>query len=357
MSQKLIPQRSADKTERILLSGHFYRKSRFFAVFLICTALLVAGFASTGVWMSRGGGEDLKGLGSFTQGEETTNAPPQKKPEDETTSKAQQTEKPSPTPIPEGAIPVIDADLSCESLGEGYFHNATAYRPDVQVLLQKEVSSVLTDTPLVLILHTHASESYLREEQNFLAGDLGEASYSQDPTKNMLAVGKALCETLNQKGITAIHCTVMHDAPTLSGSYARALESIRFYLTHYPSIRYVIDLHRDSILNADGEYIRTEASLEGERLAQVMPVVGSDGGGEANDRWEGNLALALQLRAALNESVPSLCRPVDLRMETYNQELAPFSLLLEIGSGGNSLEEALRAIRIVGECLAELITP
>ncbi len=354
MSQKLIPQTSADKSERILLSGHFYRRSRFFAVFLICVALLVAGFAITGVWMNRGMDEDFKDLGSFTgDGEEdSTSALP---PDETEPPKKEESPVAPDEELPSGAIPVIDADLSCPTLGEGYFHNATAYRPDLPTLLRMDITSPLGEQPLVLILHTHTSESYLREGQSYLTGDLGEVTYSEDSERNMLAVGQVLCETLNQKGITAIHCTVMHDHPTLSGSYERALESIRFYLTHYPSIRYVIDLHRDSVLSADGEYIRALAKDDGEAVAQVMPVVGSDGGGEKNERWEGNLALALQLRKALNASVPSMCRPIDLRNETYNQEIAPYSLLLEIGTGGNSIEEAKRAARLVGETLASLI--
>ena len=86
-----------------------------------------------------------------------------------------------------------------------------------------------------------------------------------------------------------------------------------------------------------------------------MSVVGSDGGGEACEGWEGNLALALQLRSMLNSNGKSICRPVTFRNATYNQELAPYSLLLEIGTGANSAEEAKRAAELVGESLAKLI--
>ena len=356
MPKQLIPQTSADKTERILLSGHFYRRSRFFAVFIICIALLVAGFAVTGVWMSRGGDEDRGGLGSpFGTDENRETQPPDPLEGTESPDPSEEAPVPPAEQLPSGVIPIVTRDLSCVALGDSYFHNETSLRPNLFQFLQTDVSSSTTQSPLVLILHTHTSESYLRGGERYLTGDLGDATYSKDASQNMLAVGSALCETLNQKGITAIHCTVMHDDPTLAGSYARALESIRFYLTHYPSIRYVIDLHRDSVLSADGEYIRAAVDRNGESVAQIMPVVGSCGGGESNERWEGNFALALQLRNALNASVPTVCRPVTLRNETYNQELAPYSLLLEIGTGACSVEEAIRAARLVGETLADLI--
>ena len=50
-----------------------------------------------------------------------------------------------------------------------------------------------------------------------------------------------------------------------------------------------------------------------------------------------------------------LCRPVSLRNSSYNQELAKYALILEIGTAANSVEEAKRAAVLVGETLADLI--
>ena len=86
-----------------------------------------------------------------------------------------------------------------------------------------------------------------------------------------------------------------------------------------------------------------------------MAVVGSDGNGTQHPRWQDNLALALQLRERLNQSLVGACRPVSLRNASFHQELAPYSLLLEIGTVANSPEAALAAARRVGECLAEMI--
>ena len=90
-------------------------------------------------------------------------------------------------------------------------------------------------------------------------------------------------------------------------------------------------------------------------MAQVMAVVGSDGNGTEHPNWERNLALAECLRAALNKEVSGLCRPSILRNASYNQELAPYSLLLEIGTGANSVEEAKRSASLVGKVLSDLL--
>lgn len=337
MARELIHMNGVDKTERIRLFGHFYRKSRFFAAFLICAAMLVGSFGAVGVWQSRGAWNHEKSAASTAQGE--TDAPPPV--------------EPTPPHVPAGAVPICDADLSAAHLGNGYINHETAHLPDTETLLSQDLSSAVSSEPLVLILHTHTRESYSAAGQGYLEGEIGDLTYSDDPAKGVLAVGETLARTLKEKGVTAIHCTVTHDEPTLAGSYARAFESIRFFLEMYPSIRYVIDLHRDSVLSADGEYLRAVCETEDGRCAQVMAVVGS---GEMSDaRMQGNLALAQQLRVRLNGEFPTLCRPTVLRDATYNQELAPYSLLLEIGTGGNSVEEACRSAALVGEALAAII--
>ena len=90
-------------------------------------------------------------------------------------------------------------------------------------------------------------------------------------------------------------------------------------------------------------------------LEQILPVVGSNAGGWEHDGWEGNLALALQLRQELNQNDIALCRPVMLRNHTYNQELAPYAILLEIGTGANSIDEAIAAATLAGEAFAKVI--
>jgi stage II sporulation protein P len=360
MEQHPIKGALPSKEEPVSLDGTYRTKYRGFAVILICCALLLAAFAVSAVWM-RSGEDRFSGLGSFwerdtddttvdtTQDEEL--APPNDSPPD-----------PDSVPLPEASIPadatpVISMDLSYLSLGSHYIHNETPYAPNPETLLNRDFShSEKTEKPLVLILHTHTGESYLPTGTAYITAPLGDLTYTDESTQNMLAVGEVLCRTLNENGITAIHCTVIHDSPTFSGSYSRAAESIQKYLEIYPSIEYVIDLHRDAVVTSKGEIVRSVAETAAGDVAQIMAVVGTDANGTRHERWEDNLALALKLRQQLNLGGANVCRPVSLRNASFNQELAKHSLLLEIGTAANSLDEAKRAAVLLGKTLAEMLS-
>ena len=333
------------KEVQIPLSPKPFRKSRHFGAFLICCALFVAGFALTALWRDVEGNFFPKENETLPK-EENTLPPIVNVPENPI---------PEEAPIPKGATAIVTYDLSYLEKGIAYLNNQTDYIPDVIELLKADVTTKHTQEPLVLVLHTHTSEGYLSKTERYLEGDLGEVTYTEDESRNMLAIGKAFVSALDKNGIAAIHCTVMHDDSGLSGSYERAAESIRFFREHYPSIRYVVDLHRDAILTADGEYVRATGEVAGEDVAQILPVVGSNAGGWQHDTWEGNLALALQLREELNQGERNLCRPVMLKKATYNQEMAPYAILLEIGTGANSIDEAIAAATLAGEAFAKVI--
>ena len=348
-------------SEGISLRGYFRAKRSFFALFLICCALLVAAFAISYIWADGGSawlGGDLPPTASEGESETSGNVASEASTESATeTADTEGIATDAPTqsePNGEG-IPIRTVELS-KGVSVTYINNESIHSPDAERLLAADVSSAYTDAPLVLVLHTHTSEGYVPEGSEWIEGVEVEATYTSDASQSVLAAGRVLCDTLRSAGIGAIHCTTVHDADGQRGAYAASAESVRFFLSLYPSIRYVIDLHRDVILDTDGAYLRTVSdSAQGEACAQVKAVVGSDGSGTPCPNWEGNLSLALQLRRVLNKSGESICRPVTLRNSSYNQELGHYSLLLEIGTGANSVAEAERTARLVGEALASLI--
>lgn len=264
--------------------------------------------------------------------------------------------------VPDGENAVIPMDLSLTSYGNSYIYNSTGYSPNAKALLAAKLSfsddvmyiSSKTE-PLVLILHTHATESYLPDGAISYKDTGGEIARSEDINQNVVSVGNVMAQVLNENGIPTLHCTILHDKLQYKDSYARAEETIKQYLERYPSIKLVIDLHRDAVIKSTGEIVRPVTSVNSQPTAQVMCVVGSDWSGSKCDNWENNLALALQLREKLNSKYTSLCRPAYLRSSTYNQELAPYSLLLEVGACGNSLEEAKRAAALVATELSDII--
>ena len=264
--------------------------------------------------------------------------------------------------VPDGESAVIPMDLSLTSYGNSYIYNSTGYSPNAKALLAAKLSFSddliylsSADEPLVLILHTHATESYLPDGAISYRDTGGEMARSEDVSESVVAVGEVMAKVLNENGIPTLHCTLLHDKLQYKDSYARAEETIKQYLARYPSIKLVIDLHRDAVIKSTGEIVRPVTSVNSEPTAQVMCVVGSDWSGNRCDNWENNLALALQLRERLNSKYTALCRPTYLRSSTYNQELAPYSLLLEVGACGNSLSEAKRAAALVASELASII--
>lgn len=342
MERSVMPNALPEYREKVSLETTFRAKYRGFAVFLICLALLLAAFALTAVLAN---GKGILPLEDAPKSDATL--PPE--------AGTQPDPPVEPEPVPEGATAILTRDLSVLSLGSTYIYNETPYRPDVPLLLTRVWERhTPTDEPLVLILHTHTSEGYQPEGTSYLTGSVGDVTYTNDSTQSVIAVGETLCRVLNENGIGAIHCRDRHDSPTLGGAYERSAETVKRYLEQYPSIEYVIDLHRDAIMS-DGALIRTAVEENGESVAQVMAVVGTDANGTDFDHWEDNLALALALRERLNAGGSGICRPVSLRNASFYQELAPHALLLEIGSSGCSPKEAERAAQRVGDALVDLI--
>ena len=223
---------------------------------------------------------------------------------------------------------------------------------DLQALLEMPLSWDLTDgEPAVLILHTHAAESYTR--QAWEEYEESSAYRTLDENYNMVSIGDEVARILEEGGICVIHDRQYHDYPSYSGSYSAARETIAQYLQDYPSIRVVLDLHRDAMDLEDGSQLVTAAVVDGQNAAQIMLVAGTDTNLNFPN-WQENLALALKLTAVLEQADPGICRPLNLRAQRFNQDMTSGSLLVEIGASGNTHEEALVAARALAEGILAL---
>ena len=122
----------------------------------------------------------------------------------------------------------------------------------------------------------------------------------------------------------------------------------------------VIDLHRDALGSGDAVY-KTRAERSAEPSAQVMLLIGTGENGLPHPRWQENFKLALRLQDAMNRSAPTLARPIDLVSERYNQHYTTGSMILEVGSSGNTLPEAMCAVRLfaraAGPVFLSLVEP
>ncbi len=228
----------------------------------------------------------------------------------------------------------------------------TSLSPDLSALVTRPLDWDLTgDAPTVLILHTHTTESYTKSD-----GEIYEESgafRTLDEGYNMLSIGDRLAELLEEGGITVIHDRQLHDYPSYNGSYNHARKSIEAYLEQYPTIRLVLDLHRDASGDNNNQ-LRTKATVNGVPSAQLMLVVGSNASGLKHPNWEQNLALGLKLHVQLERISPGICRYVNLRGQRFNQDESPGALLVEVGAAGNTHAEALKAMEVLSQGILAL---
>lgn len=229
-----------------------------------------------------------------------------------------------------------------------------SYPVDREALLNRPSELDFSGTgPKILIIHTHGTEAYTPSDGRTYteSGDWR----TLDADKSVVQVGKVLAETLESYGIEVLHDTTFHDYPAYNQSYANSLASVTAWKEQYPGLQMVIDLHRDAAQDASGQAVALSSEQLGESCAKLMLVVGTDQGGLSHPNWQENLANALKLQSVLEGMYPGLCRNVDLRTERFNQHVTPGSLLIEMGVNGNTLTQAERSARLLGEALARMI--
>ena len=249
--------------------------------------------------------------------------------------------------VPEPTRPVFTQEQA-ESLA---VTNPGACEPDCAALLTAPLEwNLASDAPTVLIVHTHTSESYERGGADYAE----TAAYrTLDEEYNMLRIGDLVAQLLEAEGIGVIHDREFHDYPSYNSAYTHARKAIQAQLLKNPQIRLVLDLHRDAMEDG-GRQVSTHAALGGRDCAQLMTVLGVGRSGLPNDRWEENLSLALKLQVLLQEQCPGIARPISLRPQRFNQDLAPYSLLIEVGTAGDTREKALLAATQLAAALIQL---
>ena len=204
----------------------------------------------------------------------------------------------------------------------------------------------------MLIIHTHGSESYtMPPGQEY---DVSDTFRTLDTNCNMIRIGDEMAQVLTDAGISVVHDRSLYDYPSYSGAYNRSLASIESYLQKYPSISFVLDVHRDAVQDANGQQFKLLCG-EDKNAAQLEFVIGSNGGGLSHDLWRENLKLACAVQETLYKDYPTLMRPVTVRNSRYNQHMTTGSLLVEVGTAGNSLEEAINAARLFAAGFAKTL--
>ncbi len=255
----------------------------------------------------------------------------------ETSENESESENEEETKTEANGFDVREADLSQIEKGESYIINYTSKTPDIEGLIDRGFTDVVkggNQAPEVMVIHTHTSEMYFGGDGTYLDG--------------VVAIGDALVQRLNSLGLSSVHCTVIHDKNDRN-AYLNARDTIKTMLEIYPSIKYVIDLHRLE-LEKEGEIIKTVSGCE-DASAQIRLSVSADSG----VGWQEDLALALALRGELNKKGERICMPPVLSSSIYNSDLPEYYIMADIGTSGNTVGEARAAARRFAEAFVKIV--
>ena len=201
----------------------------------------------------------------------------------------------------------------------------------------------------IIIFHTHTCESYTSSQE-----------YSYTPTGNfrttdlnysVTRVGDELAKYLKKYNINVIHDKTYHDYPTYTGSYSRSLSTVREILKKTKA-DIIIDIHRDAI-GSYSSYAPT-VKIGDDECAQLMFVIGTDGGKLKHQNWKSNLQFAIKLQEKANKEYPGLFKPIIVRNSRYNQHLGKAACIIEVGATGNKLEQCLNSMKYLSKIINEI---
>ena len=264
---------------------------------------------------------------------------------------------PTTTTAPDGIIArTMVAGSSAKYITSGILsvYNHTDYSVNIDGLLEAAPAlSARGEGPKVLIYHTHATEAYTMDGTDIY--EVSDSYRTLNTEQNMVRVGEEMAAVFEAAGIGVVHDTTLYDYPNYNDAYGRSLAGVSALLKEYPSVVLVLDVHRDALAASDGTIYKVVAGTV-DNCAQVMMVMGSDAAGASHPNWKVNLALALSIQNALAKKWATLARPVVLRTARFNQHLSTGSILVEVGTHGNTLQEAITAARLYARTVAELMT-
>lgn len=205
---------------------------------------------------------------------------------------------------------------------------------------QKKEKTALSKDPLVIIYHTHSTESYLPYK---------ESNYHREAKKGTVRdVGDVLKEALEEQGIKTIHDTTIHDRPSYNESYSRSLQTIQSLLKKYPTAKYVIDLHRDAAAASakEGKLL----TIDNKRVAKFSLVVGKE-----NQNYAELYEFAKKVSQKAEQQHKGFGGAIIEQNYRYNEYVSDHALLLEIGNNKNTIEESRRCARYFAKALAAVI--
>lgn len=223
-----------------------------------------------------------------------------------------------PIERPADAGDIVDEEFASNGSGTSYIQKGNGFirnttnlsRETIEAEIANKPDITITEgtEPQVLIMHTHTTESYELYDTDFY--DKTYNARSLDNSENMVRVGDEIVKQLEAAGIGVIHDATVHDYPSYNGAYDRSAETVKKYLAEYPSIKVVIDVHRDAIERDGGVRVAPTTTINGKKAAQFMLIAGCDDGTMNMPNYMQNLRFAAMIQDNASTMFPTLARPV-----------------------------------------------
>lgn len=204
---------------------------------------------------------------------------------------------------------------------------------------------VKSNEPLIYIYNTHDEEAYYNSYLNpyNIVPDVKLASYYFQ-------------ERLKDLGIeSVVEKRKIKDVLEENGwNYRYSYNASRVYLEEVsknnPSIKYFIDLHRDSV-GKD----KTTTTINGKSYARVMFLVGLE-----HENYQKNLDLATRLNELISQFDSTLSRGIYQKEGPgvngiYNQDFSSKAILIEVGGQYNTIEEVANTIEVIARVLKDYL--
>ena len=258
--------------------------------------------------------------------------------------------------VPENALPVLSLTLQPPASMNGedgvYINNEANKSINPSELLGSENTFFLKKdgSVSVIIYHTHGTESYNNEGLSYYGDEFYDV-HSEDLSQNVVHIGQIITEKLRKSGIGVVHDTKMYDYEDYNNAYSRSCAGVEALLDLYPNAKIILDIHRDTIVLKSGVKYRPVVDYNGKNVAQMMILVGTGKASAPNDHWQENLSMAMKLQREAENICENVMRPILLRNSGYNQHLSNGSILVEMGTCGNSLKEAELAAEILSKAI------
>lgn len=242
---------------------------------------------------------------------------------------AEQPQNPEPPPLENVASPVVPEVPAPSVVDTQDVENPTP-----------QTMNIDGSKPLVIIYHTHATESYQpASDGNFHV--LQEESTVRE-------VGNILTAELEKQGMQVVHDKTIHDNPSYNQSYSRSLSTVNSLISQYPNAAVVIDLHRDAAGYAGGS--GKTAIVNGETVAKYNLVVGN-----GNPNAEKLKIFANAINKKADEMFPGYGGRIIEKDYKFNQYVSDYHILLEVGNNENNIRESKASAKYFADVLAAVV--